>query len=736
MMSFSFDESFDKDTVLHVMRGLLRQIREIVASAPPEVLLDYIYRRYMDGLVSNDESDGMSRELVKDFIIDVQLLLECVHASFCATLPQGYVEFTEEQGDKLFKIIQCLRQAALQYARLSSMDEDDEDRARIKYLSLCKWFFIRGKRYQKLEEEFLQYVLLPHNESLKQTYGLDGREIAGEWQKAIDNYAFPEEAIEILTDYFKHNVFKCSKGIRNNDIQEEISIDKEYPLDIESAIDDLFYRGSANILKHTRLPVTLLEDLAFERGSDTSFFDEEQYAGTLCNTLPIRKKPLVKLNNGYYIIDIYLFRDVFYRALLHGLVRHNEGNEKYREIFKVKQQNMSEDAFVDILSSHLKGAEIYKGFYYKENADWVENDVLILIDDVLFLIEAKSGSEASIVSPAVNFDRHVRSIKDLIIRAYYQCKRFLSYLDSADQVPIYQLVNGRYVEQKIIRKSDYRQVFPIGLTVESLAPFSTYCKHLGEIEPLQGGYGFISMSIDDLFVLRKCLPSLGEFVHYLSVRQSLESIKNSRFIDEFDYLGAYLKHNRFDLILQDLDCHNADDILVMDMDSVIHEIFDVPNMKEQEIPRRKFPRYVNCFVNLLDGERSKGWLFTDNFIRNLDDCGVAELENGFSLSENLSRSFPSYSFAARMANGSTLLFLIKQKNADIGYESAVKLISTSAIFSQLEELFLILIERDEVLNEFSDILVSKRFSNKKMPTMGRIVDEFVVMDKFLRTTNS
>jgi hypothetical protein len=123
---------------------------------------------------------------------------------------------------------------------------------------------------------------------------------------------------------------------------------------------------------------------------------------------------------------------------------------------------------------------------------------------VLFLVEAKAGAAATIASPALDFGRHAQSVQDLVLKAYKQCERFFSYLNSADEVPLYNLV-GRQVYEECgrVRRSDYRVMVPIGLTVESFSPFSAYCKELPQVEPLLGKHAFVSLSVDDLFVLKR-----------------------------------------------------------------------------------------------------------------------------------------------------------------------------------------------------------------------------------------
>ena len=71
------------------------------------------------------------------------------------------------------------------------------------------------------------------------------------------------------------------------------------------------------------------------------------------------------------------------------------------------------------------------------------------------------------------------------------------------------MVDNKYEECGRIRYSDYRVLLPIGLTVESFAPLSSFCKELPQVEPLLGKHAFVSMSIDDLFVLKRILPTPG-----------------------------------------------------------------------------------------------------------------------------------------------------------------------------------------------------------------------------------
>ncbi|WVV48681.1 hypothetical protein THH46_07660 [Pseudomonas sp. NA13] len=205
---------------------------------------------------------------------------------------------------------------------------------------------------------------------------------------------------------------------------------------------------------------------------------------------------------------------------------------------------------------------------------------MVMLDGVLAVIEAKSGAAATIASPAESFERHARAVRDLVVKAYDQCQRFIEYLASADEVPIYEFKDGRYEEVARIRLSDYWLVLPIGLTVESYSPFSTGSKQLTGISPILGKHPFISVAIDELLVLNRFLPGTGALIHYLSIRQEAAGIKEVFLFDEFDHLGSYIENNRFcETVRQQL--KEGATLITMDgMSSIVDDYFSTHDWKK------------------------------------------------------------------------------------------------------------------------------------------------------------
>lgn len=607
---------------LKEMREVAVQMHSIISKISPEDLIGYIHFKL--ACINEDGNANSQQEMASE----LQFLLEYVHAVLASTQSIEVDELDQKQYSDLFKLSCQLRYLSMTYAALSSINASDscfgKNRADIEFITKSTWVTLRGHRYQVLEKEFYHYVLTPHNKILKEVYGVGAVEIA-EGIQAISSsiHSGLSEALKFINERF--GVLRAeSKSFKEllKDVLKSSNLEQKKQIDL--FINDIFKGGIANLSLHTKLPESFLADLAYTRGEDKDFYADGIFSGTPYKTLPIRTKPLIKLDSGYYAVDTCFFRDSGYRALLYNLLQRKP---TYKKEFEKRQKEMSERAFVDVLKELFSGASVFHEIYYKDpqNNKWCENDTLVLVDDVLFLIEAKSGAAATIASPAIDFDRHLQSVQDLVLKAYDQCHRFFSYIYSQEEVPLYHFVNGKYEECIRIRHSEFRMMIPIGLTVESFSPFSTFCKELPQIKPLLGKHNFISISIDDLFVLKRFLTKLGAFVHYMSIRQKVAGIRHALLFDEFDHLGAYVLRNRFDLdLIEEVKENNANLVLWDGMSDVIDKNFVGNNWQTQQITKQYIPEEMQLLLDAVELTHSPKWLYIDNYLRDFDvearDC--------------------------------------------------------------------------------------------------------------------
>ncbi|WP_175684032.1 YecA family protein [Burkholderia cenocepacia] len=674
-------------SLLTDMEATAARMRELIVAMPPHDLLGYIYAQRMIKAMADqsDTQDQYEADGSDDLINENQFLLEYVHAVLASDVAPADLTFDEAKCAELYELGRKLRQNALFFAMATSADTKDgvfgPDTADIEFHAKTTWVTLRGNRYQVLEGEFYRYVLTPHNDVLKEVYGVDAADIA-EGVQAMANATRSGHADAITVMMKQLEAAQAFAATQDQPLEDAMqawaAANAEQSKDAGRAMDDMFRGGIANVSRHTKLPPTLLADLAYQRGEETEFFAAGDFAGTPYRTLPARKKPLIQLESDYYAVDPCLARDAGYRALLYNLLQRKPG---YKKTFEGRQKAMSEAAFADILAAQLPDATVFQEVYYKDpsSKQWSENDTLILVDDVLFLVEAKAGAAATIASPALDFGRHAQSVQDLVLKAYKQCERFFNYLNSADEVPLYHLVDGKYEECGRVRRADYRVMVPIGLTVESFSPISTYCKELPQVEPLLGRHAFISLSIDDLFVLKRFLPTPGEFAHYMEVRQAVAGMRRAHLFDEFDHLGAYLKKNRFDEDIADqLKDGKLNMVIWNGMSEIVDKSFEGEDWESRPFPTQDFPKEVLKLLGALDGTRARGWLSAESHIRDLGEEGRSNLAKMlFDLRQTLNQHPARYFVLC--GDGGPLFVWLQQHNHQVDWGKVNDKASAAAV---------------------------------------------------------
>ncbi|MEP4191006.1 MAG: hypothetical protein ABJN51_08005, partial [Sneathiella sp.] len=318
-------------SLLKEMQITAARMRELIVGMPPRDLLGYIYAQQMMQTIA-DQRNAVEDQLQESSPEDNQFLLEYVHAVLASDVAPDDIKFDEAKCTKLFKLSHKLREQAMFFAMASSAGTKTgsfgPDTADIEFRAKSSWIMLRGNRYQVLEEEFYRYVLTPHDDILKELYGVGADNIAEGFQ-AMAN-ATRSGHVNAISEMMKQ--FEAAQNFADanekplEDIMEAWGAKNEEQLNVaDRAIDDMFRGGIANVSQHTKLPPMLLADLAYARGEETEFFATGDFVGTPYRTLPARKKPLIQLESDYYAVDPCFARDVGYRALLFNLLQRKPG---------------------------------------------------------------------------------------------------------------------------------------------------------------------------------------------------------------------------------------------------------------------------------------------------------------------------------------------------------------------------------------------------------------------------
>ncbi|WP_343731729.1 hypothetical protein [Duganella sp.] len=568
----------DPDATRIALESTAARLREAILRCAPMPLLALLWQQ---GSTPDDKAGRTSEA------IDITMAMEYLHAVLASY--EGDAWGSDTSIDAMQAVLRetaDMRYASMKYCRAVNAEHREGEfghhSGELHFRALSSWIFSRAHRYGVLEAEFLKFALEPHDDALQQAYNVNARAIADGLQAAVTALLQPRHTPS----------------------------------------------PNFNNVTHTSgLPAELLDDLSYQPGESAEFFGPGLLCGTPLRTLPGRLKPLVRLSDGHYACDPYFLRDSVYRAIQRGLRNRIPG---YDAKWTKRQTDATESGFTRIFARQLAGARTLSSVYYKEvgTDKWCELDLLIWLDDVLFVVEAKGGGMPT-HSPELDFDKYSRKIQELIKKAYDQGKRFLEYANSRAEVMLFQEdANGKKSPVGKLRLSDFRLVFPIGLTIESFVPFSASSKQLPGIVPILGRFPFVAMAIDDLFILNRFLPTAGELIHYLIVRQRLAARKELVLVDEADHLGLYISHKRFDLATDFMVSTGIERIAHGQAATPVNAYFSQENWEQASPPRQRFTKWFSHVLQVLDVNRRRGFLRTDAIIRDMGEAIRERLEEG------------------------------------------------------------------------------------------------------------
>ena len=633
------------DALCRIMERQSIQIRDLVLALPPVKLLAYIWSfRYLNVLYDaqeKSESDMSDKEIY-------QFVLEYIHAvwSCHAKLADENIDLDEAKVAVLMEALEAFMHTTMHYCLTSSAAREGSKGNRqwsdLEFQVKSGWVLMRGRRYQMLEEEFFMFVLKPHARALQTAYGMKPGEIATGVQGIANALrAGHDEASQKL-----HNNMDKGDALSGETCDDLVVAEGksgesgDLTADTMGAVRDLLFGGVCSLSRHTNFTSPLLEDISYLPGENTEFFAAGSFKGTPMRTLPSLIKPGIKLGDEYYVTDGQWVRDSMYRAIQRGLIRRLP---EYSEEWNRSQKSLIEKSFPEILDRQFAQASIYSEVFFKDPTtdQWVETDLVMVVDDVLLMVEAKAGVMA-MHSPATDFYRHERVIRNLIVKAYEQCKRFIKYLATDVEVSLHGKRGDKYVEIGRLQRGSYRAILPIGLTVESYDPVATMSKGLAELRPLLGKYPFISMSVDNLFILNRFFPTTGELFHYLEVRQKVAGLPDAVLFDEVDHLGAYIEDSRFNI--RNIEQLRGAGRTMCGSSGVVDKHFRGDTWMTASAPSRKYSKPLAAVLKALDKLRPSGWLEMDSYIRDLSDNGKSDLTTFLTRSKATLRNTPVLHF--------------------------------------------------------------------------------------------
>ena len=396
-------------------------------------------------------------------------------------------------------------------------------------------YLVRGNRYQFLEFEYYERLLVVHDEVFTNTFGISSHEIVEGVKKL--QYALSQGKLDAIYD-----LRELMDGYFETGETDVAKFNEMYPEAGKEFADNFLGTKLRDVIAVTGWPEKLVRSLSWEINECSDFFGEKEFSGWPVVDLPIQKRPFIKIGDQYYCFDYYSFIDNFYRAIQKAVSRENPS---YR--WSDHQKEASEKMVGDVFSQILPGCSVLRDNYYPINKSLkklTENDLLIRYGNILLIVEVKAGSFVY-TAPLTDFNNHIISYQNLIEKADKQCKSTHDYLLSSDVAIIYN--QDASIKTKINMR-EIKDIFTISVTIDNI---NDYAARAEKLKFLKLKSKAICISIDDLMVYREFFDSPLVFLHFLQQRRQATQESKLALNDELDHLGMYIKHNMYCIQLAD-----------------------------------------------------------------------------------------------------------------------------------------------------------------------------------------
>ncbi|MEF8699273.1 MAG: SEC-C metal-binding domain-containing protein [Candidatus Accumulibacter sp. UW20] len=255
-----------------------------------------------------------------------------------------------------------------------------------------------------------------------------------------------------------------------------------------------------------------------------------------------------------------------------------------------------------------------------------ELDLLVAVDDILFLVEIKAGGLSAGASRGAPSSL-AKDLSDLIIKGQHQSERAERYLRSKPIIPFFDQTGTTIVHQ--VRSRDYRRIFRIVVTREALGWVGAKIAILSVLDPSLSASCPWHVSIDDLRVIADLFDGQPlSFVHFLEQRLEASSTLALSQHDEIEHVALYHSINEYhSLPVSGADRFSFATSYMKEIDYYFSEKYvgGSPARPEQQIPL-----LIKELLRALDTSRVEGRFEFASFILSMDQEGRDRLEAGLA----------------------------------------------------------------------------------------------------------
>lgn len=328
---------------------------------------------------------------------------------------------------------------------------------------------------------------------------------------------------------------------------------------------------------------------------------------------PVQKKPFIKIDTlqendkQLYYCSIMGTVEYLQLEILEQFIKDYPSiTQKFS---KVKAEYL-ENSVKNLFETNFSDAIIFQNVYwFDDKNDRHETDLVVSINDFLFIVESKSGLLTESAKRGAT-ERLFKNLKDLIEEPSYQASKFINYVNSQEnQIVIYDKKKRKHFFPKP------KYIIPLGVTLSQFGVNSTILKKLIKLELFEKVEGITSsINLNDLEVVFEVLESVPQKIHYLQRRKEIED--SLEFIgDEIDLLSMYLENGFNFGKIEKSDSHFLN--LVLLSKRIDAYITDSYNGLDHEKPTLKLTKWWRDILNFLEERKPQNWLEKSYILLNM-----------------------------------------------------------------------------------------------------------------------
>ena len=492
-------------------------------------VLSYFYFNYK--ISYGEENSRDERWMKSQKIMYLQILYSCIGGSNSNT------KNLEEKDLKIIdKHIEELEIITLQYELVRKQEKEltQEEKDYIIHSETFKnW---SGKRYDIFEVQHHRDLLECLKEEFMATYNFSIDDLCYGITKLKNNFYFKfEDSINAVKRLFKKGKVKIDKdGIFN--IPMKFGSDNKKQ--VEKYLENIHTLKLADIQENTKWTKKFLDRFIIEQKEYKKFIDNISIENWNNLLNKIKYKPLVKIENKYYILLEQKFYDNFDKIAIQGICENS--NLKSQEI-RAKYTSNIEMVVMKYFNNILIDKQCYVKNYYSYNNKILENDILIVYDNNVFIIEVKAGSFTPELA-SDDLDSHKEALKNLIEKANEQQDFLERCMIENKKVTIYDSNNKKTRNKKAeIKINDDTKIFKIIITAEA---FNDIEARIDKVKILSLSSNTLVFCLDDLRVYSEYFAQHPcYFIQYLLQREKAIGNKNIDLVDELYHLGMWIEYN-------------------------------------------------------------------------------------------------------------------------------------------------------------------------------------------------